>query len=396
MNNQLVSVIIPAFNLGRYEKQFWKSLDTVINQTYKNLEIIIVDDKSTDNTWQLLIEAKNKDSRIQIFKNTHQKGLGGVLNECLDHTTGDLVARMDCDDFIDLDKFELQVKFLQKNPEIVAVGTDLYTIDQDGKITGEKIHATDHKEITSEMYKLAPMAHATVMARGDAYRKFRYDETLKHGEDVALYFYFETKGNLGNIPEKKYYYWINQTSNNFKNIKRTLRYTLLARWRVYKNYNRKPRLKELFFNILQLGLLILPNLVIKFIYEKFRLQKDPMKIIRYAIVGVLTVLIDITSYALLVELGVNYLLADVLNTPIFLTFNYFGHKYITFKKQAKSGQEIFRYIGVFIFNQLEALLILWLMSFVFPGMPVAGKIAQVVIIPITNYFLLKLFVFVKE
>jgi glycosyltransferase involved in cell wall biosynthesis len=394
-NNQnlLVSVIIPAYNLERYVPQFWRAIESVVNQTYRNLEVIIVDDKSTDGTWSLLEQAAAKDSRIKIYKNTHNKGLGGVLNECLEHATGDLIARMDCDDSIDYTKLGKQVDFLRAHPEVVAVGTDLNIVDANNNITGQKLHATTHAELVKGMYRLAALAHATVMVRADVYKAFKYDETLPHGEDVALYFHFEKYGQLANIPEKLYNYWINTSSNNFASVKRTLYYTLIARWRVAKTYQHQPNLIDIFYNLGQACLYLLPNFAIKYIYTQLRLKPNFAEVIRYGLVGIATVIIDVASYMLLVHWGMNYLVADVANIPVFLSFNYFAHKWFTFKSSNRKAPEVLRYLTTFSINQLEALVILWVVVSVFGLDVYMGKVAQTVLIPLTNFFLLKFFVY---
>ena len=110
-----VSVIIPLYN---EEKYITACVESVINQTYKNLEIIIVDDKSTDNSLKIV---KNiKDKRIKIISLKKNAGVANARNKGVEAATGDYICFLDSDDFWDKTKIEKQIKLLDKQKELKA------------------------------------------------------------------------------------------------------------------------------------------------------------------------------------------------------------------------------------------------------------------------------------
>lgn len=122
-----VSVIIPVYNVEKYLE---KSLDSVISQTYKNLEIILVDDGSTDRSGEICDKYQSKDSRVNVI---HQEnsGVSAARNLGLDMATGDAVIFIDPDDYIDLTMMEDMIKALKKNSaDVVICG---YRIVSDNK-----------------------------------------------------------------------------------------------------------------------------------------------------------------------------------------------------------------------------------------------------------------------
>ncbi|MCY9797020.1 glycosyltransferase family 2 protein [Citrobacter braakii] len=110
MQKDKVSIIMPCFNSG---KTVIKSVQSVLNQSYQNFELIICDDNSTDNTMTLLREIK--DSRIVITKNSYRKGASGARNTALDLCSGYFIAFLDSDDFWHKDKLMQQITFMKDN-----------------------------------------------------------------------------------------------------------------------------------------------------------------------------------------------------------------------------------------------------------------------------------------
>ena len=129
----LVSVIIPAYNAG---KIVGFTLDSVINQTYKNLEIICVNDCAKDNTLEVLNEYAKKDKRIKVLSNEKNSGVAETRNNALRVATGDYIAFVDADDIWHLEKIEKQLEFMIKNNYKLTY-TSVQFIDNDGNLTGQ-------------------------------------------------------------------------------------------------------------------------------------------------------------------------------------------------------------------------------------------------------------------
>lgn len=143
--NSLVSVIMPVFNSEKYLR---KSVRSILDQTWKNIELIVVNDGSTDNTEKILNEISSKDSRLKFIyqENKGVRRLAETLNSGLELCTGDYVTMFPSDDVCELDRFESQVKAFE-DKEVVLVLSKMNLIDENGKVTG--IASPSNKEIKS-------------------------------------------------------------------------------------------------------------------------------------------------------------------------------------------------------------------------------------------------------
>ena len=108
-NKKLVSVILSTFNSS---ETISTSLESILSQTYKNIELLVVDDCSTDNTYEILNDYKKNYSQIKLFKNTENIGLTRSLNFLIDKSKGEFIARQDSDDISNLDRIKKQLKFI--------------------------------------------------------------------------------------------------------------------------------------------------------------------------------------------------------------------------------------------------------------------------------------------
>jgi glycosyltransferase involved in cell wall biosynthesis len=210
----LISVVLPVYNVAPYIKE---SINSILNQTIQDFEVIIIDDCSTDKT----IEVANSfnDSRIKIITKEKNKGLIDSLNIGFKAAKGKYIARMDGDDISDLKRFEKQLFVLENNPEIKVCGCWLQAFGKDNKLIKHKEH---HEQILVNMMVHCSMSLGAVMldrvwAEGEC-----FDENKKHVEDYDFWSRVIWKGKLYNIQEVLYHYRIheNQVSNTFNEIQR--------------------------------------------------------------------------------------------------------------------------------------------------------------------------------
>lgn len=120
--NDLVSIIMPSYNTAKYISA---AIESILNQTYENWELIIVDDCSTDNTDEILTEYAKKDSRIRYYKNEKNSGAAVARNRALRQAKGKWVAFLDSDDLWEKDKLEKQICFMKKITTIFHILTIL-------------------------------------------------------------------------------------------------------------------------------------------------------------------------------------------------------------------------------------------------------------------------------
>ena len=155
----LLSVIVPVYNV---EKFIDKCVESIINQSYKDIEIILVDDGSTDNTLEELNKIVQVDSRIKVISYDKNKGLNYALNMCLKEAKGTYIARQDDDDISLKERFKKQVDFLDKHSEYAIVGTLADVFDDSGK-WGE--YNVEEKPTKTSFYWNSPFMHPNIMMR---------------------------------------------------------------------------------------------------------------------------------------------------------------------------------------------------------------------------------------
>ena len=124
-----VSIIMGVYNGF---KRMDRSIQSIIEQTYKDWEFIICDDGSSDDSYKKLQEYATKDNRIVVIKNVQNAGLAQTLNNCLKEVKGEYVARMDDDDYSDPYRLEKEVAFLDIHPEYAIVATGRNMMDEEG------------------------------------------------------------------------------------------------------------------------------------------------------------------------------------------------------------------------------------------------------------------------
>lgn len=201
--NDKVSVIMATYNC---EKTVEKSIDSILNQTYKDWILIICDDGSTDGTYEILERYKRDyPDKFLLIRNSENKKLPYSLNRCIEQVETELVARMDADDFSMPERFEKQVAFLKEHPEYDMVGTGVTVFDGTKKIASIIKYKCPTKET---MLRQNAFSHATVMTYKRVYEElggYSLDPTVIRVEDVDLWCRFLAKGYKGyNLPDELY------------------------------------------------------------------------------------------------------------------------------------------------------------------------------------------------
>lgn len=155
----LVSVLMAIYNC---EDTLEEAVDCIINQTYTNWELIMIDDCSSDGTYQKASDIAKKDSRIKVYKNEKNLTLAPTLNRCIEKANGEYTARMDGDDVCDLTRFEKEVAVLNEHPEFAVVSC-LMNMYDDGGIYA-KVGFPEYPQKT-DFANNSPICHAGCMMR---------------------------------------------------------------------------------------------------------------------------------------------------------------------------------------------------------------------------------------
>lgn len=178
----LVSVIMPVYNGERFLKE---SLDSILYQTYKHIEVIIINDGSTDNTSNIL--KSYRDTRIKILVNEPNQGLVRSLNRAINEAQGTLLARMDADDIALSRRIQTQVSIFEKQPELALCGSD-YFLKNNQNVTTKRL-AKSKGAIQANTLFNSPFAHPTVVFNRSIIPSevLQYDPDYTHVEDYELW-----------------------------------------------------------------------------------------------------------------------------------------------------------------------------------------------------------------
>lgn len=199
--NKLVSIILPTYNGAKWIQ---KSIQSVISQSYKDWELIVIDDGSTDNTATIVANMSQNDTRIKYIKNTVNSGIQKTLNNGLKQANGVYIARIDDDDmWADTDKLYKQVEFLNNNPDHVLVGTGVVIVDEGNNELFRYLVPTTNESIQKRLLGKNCFVHSSVMFKKSAVMQFggySEDAEEKHFEDYDLWLKLGTIGKLANLP----------------------------------------------------------------------------------------------------------------------------------------------------------------------------------------------------
>ena len=203
-----ISIIMPTFNNATYLKS---CIDSVVRQTFRDWEFLIIDDKSPDKTEEIVRGYSAKDSRIIYIKNKINLGLTENLNYYLDQARGKYIARIDGDDvWTDPGKLENQVKFLENNPDCGVVGCFAYAVDVAGKKLFEIKYPYTDKEMREIMLKHCCLLHSAVLMRKSVVQAVgKYDQQYPYAQDYDLYLKIGKISQFRNIPKFMVNYRIN-------------------------------------------------------------------------------------------------------------------------------------------------------------------------------------------
>jgi len=204
MQKELISVIVPCYNVSKYVS---KCLDSILNQTYKNLEIILVEDCSTDNTLEILKEYEKKDKRIKLIKNKKNGGLSHARNVGIKESTGKYIGFIDSDDYIDLDFYEKLYTSIKENRSEIAI-CDMKVVYEEKKV--EQIS----KCYTGTKFNLLNIVNSGLAAsacnklfKKDLISKYEFAEG-KVNEDIAVVIPALVNAKLISYVDKVYYYYV--------------------------------------------------------------------------------------------------------------------------------------------------------------------------------------------
>jgi glycosyltransferase involved in cell wall biosynthesis len=210
-------------------------IQSILNQTYRDFEFLIVIEPG-ETKRDYLKEMEGMDSRIRIIENTKRLGVAASRNRAIMESRGEYVALMDGDDYCDAARFEKQLSFLEKNPEVSVVGSNLFLVDEKDRIVGERRYPEFHEDIKRSFLLVMAIANPTIMTRlKDLKEVGLFDDRLSKAEDFELLLRFLTRNKkMHNLPDHLVYYRVMSNNNEKRGRTHYKNYYL-----VRKRYNRQ-------------------------------------------------------------------------------------------------------------------------------------------------------------
>jgi glycosyltransferase involved in cell wall biosynthesis len=179
-----VTIGIPFYN---NEKTIHSAINSVIYQTFKDWKLILIDDGSSDNSLRIAKKLAATDERITVISDGKNKGLIARLNQIIDLSDADYIARMDADDIMLPERIQKQLEVFKKNSDLDVVATAAYTIDENDNPIGirdtEAIDTTDSKNV----FRKSLLIHPSILVKSSWFKKNKYDKDYLRAEDYELW-----------------------------------------------------------------------------------------------------------------------------------------------------------------------------------------------------------------
>lgn len=226
MSAARVAVVLPVRDGARYLAE---ALDSVLAQTLADLDLVVVDDGSTDATPAILRGYAERDARVRVVQ-ADGTGLADALNLGCRATECEYIARMDADDVALPDRLALQVAALSADEELAAVGGAVDLIDRRGRVVGHEDYPGADAEIRQLLLRAAPMVHPAVTIRRTALEAVGgYRRIFRHAEDYDLWLRLSEHGRLSNLPVTVLRYRLHPGQVSAHMVEEQARYSLVAR-----------------------------------------------------------------------------------------------------------------------------------------------------------------------
>lgn len=211
----LITIGIPFYNAEKFLSQ---AILSVLNQTYQDWELILLDDGSSDSSLKIAQKYAEKDSRIKVLSDGTNKKTAYRLNQLAELGQGIYSARLDADDIMRHDRLEKQVSFMQANPQTDIVGSGYYGIDEKNNILG-RFNPNMKMDSITELYKNHVFVQPSIMAKTEWFKKNKYNLAMVRMEDWELWTRTVHYSVFANINEPLIFYRTEATNTYKKYIK---------------------------------------------------------------------------------------------------------------------------------------------------------------------------------
>lgn len=259
---------MPVYNAADF---LVEAIDSILDQTYKHFELIIINDASTDDSGKIIAKyKKNYPKKIRVITLKKPLGQSGdpATNLGIKRARGKYIAKMDADDIAHPDRLKTQVEYLKRKKRVFLVGSAAYVIDKEGKTIGKKDVPLKHSQIYQSFFLYSYIIHPSIMFRNKKIRGDFYQTKFPYFNEYYTFFKLMNQGKIfANLPEPLIYYRIHGANNTFRHIKTKFLSTLSIRKEFVFKLGYEPTVSQLLYTLGQtLFVFLLPDQVITTLY----------------------------------------------------------------------------------------------------------------------------------
>jgi glycosyltransferase involved in cell wall biosynthesis len=248
MNKPLISVLMPAYNAEKYIEE---SIQSILDQNFKDYEFIILDDSSTDNTWNIIQSFAKKDKRIVPLRNPKNLDIAGSRNKLISKAKGKYIAWQDADDISLPKRIEHQFHFLEKNKSVGIVGGFLQFFNDKG-VTGIRKYSTNDYDLRKSIFRFSPVAQPAAMIRKEYLEECgKYNGNYTAAEDLDMSFRIGLYHQFANLNEIVLQYRQNKNSATYTNLKKMEENSIAIRKKYSIGYGYYMTISDRIYNRLQ-------------------------------------------------------------------------------------------------------------------------------------------------
>ena len=262
MEKPKISVLMSVYNSEKYLNY---SIESILSQSFKDYEFIIIDDGSTDDSLKIIESYKQKDKRIIIIHNTKNIGTTKSLNKGLLIAKGKYIARMDADDWSYPDRLQKQYEFMQNNPDIGVSGGTIDVCNESLLVQNIRRYPLTDKLIREIIFLYSPFAHSATIWKSELMKLVGgYNQNIPLSQDCELYFKIGKHAKFGNLNIKLIKLRMHKKSSSISKDFLQEKYAIYARIKAIFEYGYKPRAIDKLFIILRIFIMIFFPKKIKF------------------------------------------------------------------------------------------------------------------------------------
>lgn len=275
-NNPFVSVLMTAYNAEEYIEL---AIQSILSQTYKNFEFIIIEDCSKDNTWKIIKDFAGKDKRINAIKNSENLKAGGSSNKGIPLCKGKYIVRMDADDWSYPDRIEKQVKYMEENPKIVVSGGSMVVCNENLEPIGVRPYKQTDEEIRTVALRLNPIPHPASIWRTETLSKTHlYPTDTGMSEDYALTLEISQFGEMGNLGDSLIKFRVHSKSISNSKMALQQKITLQLSRKAEKEYGYRSTFSDKLWRLLQvITMYTIPSKIKRALLNRLVLDRGLLK-----------------------------------------------------------------------------------------------------------------------